>query len=110
MIIKTKRDLLRQAKKDRACEEGIEFLEKCKSIKEFFNTAPNEYIFWGLTVEYENFEEYINWEELSEHNWSCLLSEQPKFAKYCDWKKLDGGDWGYLLRKQSQFAKYKKGK
>jgi len=95
-------ELIARARKDNACEKGIEFALSCKSLEECIHTIPDHYRLWCLCQGYEQF--IVDGSKLSGLNWRCLLIYQPQFSVHCDWSLLNGADWRYLLSSQPQFA------
>ena len=108
MIFTTKEELILQAQKDGACEEGIKFATSCKSLYEIFETIDKYMRLWCLRKGYEQFADHCDFEKLDGDAWSRLLRYQPQFADHCDWLKLDSLDWSTLLSRQPQFASYRK--
>lgn len=110
MIFKTKQELLKQARKDGACCDGLEWAEAQESLEEIRKTCPLEWRIWALCNGYDQFAEHMDWNNLSGRYWSWLLSDRPEFAEHCTacsgWKKLNGWRWSELLRVQRQFEVY----
>ena len=128
IYFETLEELREQAINDDVCEEGLEWLDKQKSLKEVFENISLDDMFWclckgyiqfaddcdwnkltgndwaWLLCEQLQFAEFCNWEKLDGYNWSGLLRDQPQFAEFCNWKKLNGQNWFWLLRKQPQFS------
>ena len=107
IYFETLEELRTQAINDDACEDGLEWLDKQKSLQEVFEKIDFYYRFWCLWRGYVQFSEFCDWGRLSGENWAGLLSEQLQFSKFCQLKKLDDYYFAYLLHKQPQFEKYK---
>jgi hypothetical protein len=103
MIFNTIEELLTQAEKDDACEEGLEWAEKQSSLEDIIHKIPHNYRYWCLMKGYEQFSESCDWSLLSGDDWSWLLRKQSRYADKCNWNLLSGRDWSWLLRKQPQF-------
>ena len=94
-----------------ACPDGMEFLGRCKTLKEARLKAPPEYMEWLLSNQ-PKLAVYCtrdDWSKLDGYNWCCLLSYQPQLAVHCtkdDWDKLMGEDWSLLLIFRPQLAEH----
>ena len=108
MKFTNKAELIEQAIKDGACDEGIKFAKSCKDLQEIFETIDANMLFWCLTNGYDQFADRYDFEKLDGFDWSRLLSRQPQFADRCDFEKLDYDDLDFLLKSQPQFAKFRK--
>jgi len=133
-IFSTKRELIKQARKDEACGEGLAWAKKMPSLKKILKEIPFEYRLWCLEQGYMQFKENCEWEKLEGNDWSFLLSMQPQFlsffcfpyqekldgkhwvsllllqphfCSFCDWKKFKANDWAYLLTFKPEFSKFK---
>ena len=106
-VFSSKEELLNQAKKDEACEEGLEWANEQESLEFILKEIPMDYRIWCLEKGYSQFLNDCPWEQLKGFIWTYLLSKQPQFSKYCSyWDKLDGEDWSNLLSKQPQLSSF----
>ena len=90
-VFSSKEELIFQAERDRACEEGLKWAKKQNSLETILKEIPLEYRVWCLEKRYSQFEKDCDWEQLDGWDWSNLLSKQPQFSDRCDWEKLNDG-------------------
>ena len=107
-VFSSKIELLSQAKKDNACEEGLEWAKGKDSLETIIKEISLWYRIWCLEKGYSQFIDDCPWERLNGFNWSYILSSQPQFSDRCHWEKLNEYDWIYLLSFQPQLKKFRK--
>jgi len=105
-VFSSKEELLEQAEKDRACEEGLLWANDKDSLESILKEIPIKYRIWCLKQGYYQFLDDCVWEELDGWYWSNLLSSQPQFSEFCIWGKLSGFNWSILLSEQPQLSKF----
>ena len=108
MKFTNKDELIEQAIKDSACDEGIKFAKSCKDLQEIFETIDRSMLRWCIDKGYDQFADRFDWSKLYGFDWVRLLSVQPQFSDRCDWDKLTDLDWSNLLEIQPQLASYQK--
>lgn len=106
MIFKTKEELIKRAKKDKACYDTIIWADDQPNLETIIKECPFIWRLWALEKGYEQFAEYCNWEKLNGFEWSKLLCEQPQFADRCDWSKLNEDDIRWLLKHRQELISY----
>ena len=104
MKFANKEELILQAKKDYACDKGIEFAESCKDLQEILETIDIYMLIWCLKQGYEQFADHCDWSKLNGYNWRRLLISKPQYSDRCDWSAFDGYNLSWLLRYQPQFS------
>ena len=82
-VFSSKEELLNQAKKDEACEEGLEWANEKDSLESILKEIPLGYRFWCLERGYVQFLDDCSLEQLNGFNWSYILSSQPQFSEFC---------------------------
>lgn len=102
----SKEELLKQAKKDKACSPGLIWAEGESSLEDIIREIPMFYAFWCIKRGYVQFEKNFPWEELTGDNWLWLLLDHPQFHVHCDWEKFVGFDWRVLLLKHPRFSNH----
>ena len=104
MKFTTKEELIKQAMKDNACGEIINFIDSCESLQEIINIVDKNTTFWFLVKKYEQFALNIHWDKFSGAEITFIIRALPQFASFCNFDKLDGMDWARLLSKQPKFT------
>ena len=130
-VFSSEEELLNQAKRDHACQVGLNWVKEQESLETIIKEIPLEYRIWCLEKGYSQFIDdcpweqlrgfnwayilskqpqlskfYSCWEQLNGYYWSIILSKQPQFSEHCDWEKIRGWDWVRLLSKQPQMSEY----
>jgi len=106
-VFSSEEELLNQAKRDHACQVGLNWVKEQESLETIIKEIPLEYRIWCLEKGYSQFIDYCPWEELDGWDWRYLLIEQPQFSEFCFWNKLDDEDWADLCSKQPQLEKFR---
>jgi hypothetical protein len=107
MIFNTKEELIAEAKRDGACEAGLQWAIEQESLEDILEKIHINWRVWCIRIGYEQFSEYCDWMELNGWQWASLLAKQTQLVDLCDWSKLLRSDWSYLLSLQPQLRKYK---
>ena len=106
MTFNTKEELIAQAEKDKACEDGLQWAREQESLEDILENILLNRRLWCIWKGYEQFAELCDWRRLEGWQWVYLLTKQPQFSELCDWSKLDGYDLRRLVAVQPQLAEF----